>query len=343
MIEPMTAGPLVLGPVALLALALSSGLIILLRPWLARLALARPNERSSHRAPTPQGAGLAVMAATLAVAWTAIALTPDPAGNEGRAQFLVVTPATILLMVVGIIDGMRSLPVTLRLTAECVAVAAVIAALPPDLRILPQVSWSVERAGLFIGALWFVNLVNFMDGIDWMTVAELVPVTAAVMLMGPGTIGWSPAIVAAALLGAMLAFAPFNKPVAKLFLGDAGSLPIGLVLSWLLLQLAARGHLAAALILPLYYLADATFTLARRLANRELIWQAHRTHFYQRATAMGFSVLQVVGRVFAVNLILAALALVSVAAHDPLISATALTIAAAVVAMLLLHLARGSK
>jgi UDP-N-acetylmuramyl pentapeptide phosphotransferase/UDP-N-acetylglucosamine-1-phosphate transferase len=343
MIEPMTEGLLVLGPVALVALVLSSGLIILLRPWLARLALARPNERSSHHTPTPQGAGLAVMAATLGIAWTAITLTPDLAGNEGRAQFLALTSGAILLMVVGIIDDMRSLPVALRLTAECVALAAVITALPHDLRVLPQAPWPIERAGLFIGALWFVNIVNFMDGIDWMTVAELVPVSAAVMLIGPGILGWSPAIVAAALLGAMLAFAPCNKPVAKLFLGDAGSLPIGLVLSWLLLQLATRGQLAAALILPLYYLADATLTLARRLANREPIWQAHRTHFYQRATAMGFSVLQIVGRVFAVNLILAGLALVSVAAHDPLISVAMLAIAAAVVAMLLRHLARGSK
>jgi UDP-N-acetylmuramyl pentapeptide phosphotransferase/UDP-N-acetylglucosamine-1-phosphate transferase len=218
-----------------------------------------------------------------------------------------------------------------------------VAALPPDLRVLPQLPWPVERLGLFIGALWFVNLVNFMDGIDWMTVAEIVPVTAAIMLLGPATIGWQPAIVAAALLGAILGFAPFNKPVARLFLGDAGSLPIGLVLGWLLLQLAAGGHLAAAFILPLYYLTDATLTLARRLARGEPFWQAHRTHFYQRATAMGFGVPEVVGRVFAVNLALAALALLSVAAHDALISAAASAAAAAVVAGLLLQLARGRK
>ena len=97
----------------------------------------------------------------------------------------------------------------------------------------------------------------------------------------------------------MLGFAPFNKPVARLFLGDVGSLPIGLLLGWLLLQLAAKGHLAAALILPLYYLADATITLACRIARGEPIWQAHRTHFYQRATDNGFSVPAIVTRVFA--------------------------------------------
>ena len=110
-------------------------------------------------------------------------------------------------------------------------------------------------------------------------------------------------LVALALLGAMLGFAPFNRPVARLFLGDVGSLPIGLLLGWLLVLLAGDGHLAAALLLPLYYLADATITLGRRWPEGERVWQAHRTHFYQRATDRGFSVQQIVARVFVVNLV----------------------------------------
>ena len=106
-----------------------------------------------------------------------------------------------------------------------------------------------------------------------------------------------PALLASALLGAMIGFAPFNRPVARLFLGDVGSLPIGLLLGWLLLHSPARGHLAAALILPLYYLADATVTLARRIARGEPFWQAHRTHFYQRATDNGFTVPEIVTHV----------------------------------------------
>ncbi len=129
-----------------------------------------------------------------------------------------------------------------------------------------------------------MNLVNFMDGIDWMTVAEVVPLTATVALLGlSGTIPSSSTILAFALLGATLGFAPFNKPVAKLFLGDVGSLPIGLLLGWLLLRLAGAGEIVAALLLPLYYVADASFTLVRRIAAGEPFWQAHRSHFYQRA------------------------------------------------------------
>ena len=128
-------------------------------------------------------------------------------------------------------------------------------------------------------------------------------------------LGWlgefppSATIVAAALCGAMLGFAPFNRPVAKIFLGDVGSLPIGLLLGWCLLQLAYSQQIAAALLLPLYYLADATVTLLRRLTRREPFWAAHRSHFYQRATDNGFTVLRVVSEVFALNVGLAVLAI----------------------------------
>jgi UDP-N-acetylmuramyl pentapeptide phosphotransferase/UDP-N-acetylglucosamine-1-phosphate transferase len=110
----------------------------------------------------------------------------------------------------------------------------------------------------------------------------------------------------------MIGFAPFNRPVARLFLGDVGSLPIGLLLGWLLLNLAARGHMTAAVLLPLYYLADATATLGQRLVRGERITQAHRSHFYQRAMQNGFSVSEIVLRVFIVNVLLIALAAASI-------------------------------
>src|SRR5581483_8253583 len=125
-------------------------------------------------------------------------------------------------------------------------------------------------------------------------------------------------VVALALGGAVAGFAYFNRPAAKLFLGDVGSLPIGLLTGWLLVLLAGSGHLTAALLLPLYYLADATLTLLRRLSNGERVWQAHRTHYYQRATDRGFSATEIVARVFTINLVLAGLALITVLAGSHL-------------------------
>jgi UDP-N-acetylmuramyl pentapeptide phosphotransferase/UDP-N-acetylglucosamine-1-phosphate transferase len=329
-----------LAPVSIAAALLTAGLIALTWPWLRSYALARPNARSSHRQPTPQGGGIAVVVATLAVAWGAVALLHSLAPSES-GQFLAVTAAAIGLALVGAIDDLRTLPAAFRLVLQFIAVGAVIAVLPGEMRVLPALPWWLERACLLLGGVWLVNLVNFMDGIDWITVAETVPVAGAIVLLGAfGAIAQLPSLVAAALLGATLGFAPFNKPVARLFLGDVGSLPIGLLLGWLLLQLAASGHLAAALILPLYYLADATITLARRIAKGEPFWQAHRTHFYQRATDNGYTVPQIVARVFLVNLGLGALALVTVAADSIIVSLAALAASAALVAWLLATFAR---
>jgi UDP-N-acetylmuramyl pentapeptide phosphotransferase/UDP-N-acetylglucosamine-1-phosphate transferase len=276
-----------------------------------------------------------VVIAALAVAWAAIALLPSFVQNQS-GEFLALTGTATLLAVVGAIDDMHALPEAPRLALQFVAVGIAVAALPSELQVVPQVPWWLERACLFFGLVWFVNVVNFMDGIDWMTVAEVVPVAGALTLLGVfGTIGLLPTLVAAALLGAILGFAPFTRPVAVLFLGDAGSLPIGLLLGWLLLALAGNGHLAAACILPLYYVADATVTLARRLARGEPFWQAHRTHFYQRATDNGFTVPEIVARVFVVNLALAALALMAVAAQNVVASLAALAGGLALVAWLL--------
>ena len=161
-------------------------------------------------------------------------------------------------------------------------------------RVPTALSYLPKRTLMFITVLWFVSLVNFMDGIDWMIVAEVVPVTPALAVFDLlGALPLDATVVALALCGAIIGFAPFNRPVARLFLGVIGSLPIGL-LGWLLVLLAGHEHLVAALLLPLYYLTDATITVLRRLISGEPITQAHRSHFYQPALANGFSVFQVV-------------------------------------------------
>lgn len=296
-------------PLALLAAtALSALCIRAIHPLLIRYALARPNARSSHKVPTPQGAGIAVTSTTLLVACMAIAwITPVTTAHW------VLFAATVVIAIVGAVDDLRPLPVAPRFALQALCVAAALCALPADLQILPALPLWMERAVLVVGVLWFVNLTNFMDGLDWITVAEVVPVTATLALLSVvGALSLPTALIAAALCGAMLGFAPFNKPVAKMFLGDVGSLPIGLLLAWCLLQLAFAGHLAAAILLPLYYLCDATVTLLRRMARREPFWLAHRSHFYQRATDNGLTVIEVVSCVFALNIVLAALAGLSI-------------------------------
>jgi UDP-N-acetylmuramyl pentapeptide phosphotransferase/UDP-N-acetylglucosamine-1-phosphate transferase len=336
----------ILAVVAILAGLFSGGLIIALMPWLKAYALARPNARSSHREPTPQGGGIAVIVATLLAAWLGVSLAGRTAAGAS-GEVLALTLAALALAATGAVDDIRPLPVRLRLALQCAAVGLVLAFIPAESRIIPELPWWLERAGLLLGGIWFVNLTNFMDGIDWMTVAEAVPIAGAIILLGLlgflGVVPTPPLTVAVALFGAMIGFAPFNKPVARLFLGDVGSLPIGLLLAWLLFHVAASGHLAAAILLPLYYLADTALTLLRRALAREPVWQAHRSHFYQRATDGGFSVNAIVLRVFLVNLGLGALAMITVVRPHGSVSAAALGVGAAMVGILLESFARGRK
>src|ERR1700723_678289 len=238
----------------LAAALLSAGMTWALRPVLLRHALATPNARSSHRVPTPQGAGIAVIAATVAVAAAVTAC----AGTVAQSIPVAVFAAALFMAVVGFADDIKSIPVVTRLLLQALAVGAIIFTVPGEIRIAPPCPIWIERGLLLLAGLWFVNLVNFMDGLDWMTVAEIVPITGAIVRLGSlGAFPQPATLVAAALCGAMLGFAPFNRPVATIFLGDVGSLPIGLMLGWCLLQLAYHQQFAAALLLPMYYLLDA--------------------------------------------------------------------------------------
>ncbi|MGA9005876.1 MAG: glycosyltransferase family 4 protein [Xanthobacteraceae bacterium] len=316
-------------------------LIIFLRPVFKRYALARPNARSSHTIPTRQGGGIAVVAATIVVSVGILYTASDEAGTIPLA---IVFSAIVLIAIVGTVADIYPDYVVPRSLLQAIAVAAVIFSLPDGLRVAPLLPWWVERALLVFGGLWFVNLVNFMDGLDWMTVAEVVPVSAAVAAIGLQDMlpPWA-IVVSLALCGAMIGFAFFNRPVARLFLGDVGSLPIGLMLGWLLVLVAGNGAPVAAILLPLYYLADATITLLRRVLNGEKVWQAHRSHFYQRATDHGLTVIQIVRRVFVVNLLLAALALATVLRPSREFDIGALIAGAVLVAWLLLSFVRSRR
>ena len=318
------------------AAIVSAVLILIVRPHLLKHALASPNARSSHRIPTPQGAGIAVIVATLVIGGLALASFAQAGSNFPAGLFA----ATLFIAALGFADDIRPVPVLPRLLLQAIAVGAVVLAGSCDVRITPMLPVWIERGLLVLAGLWFVNLVNFMDGLDWMTAAEVVPVTAALALLGlAGELPLTTAIIAAALCGAMIGFAPFNRPVATIFLGDVGSLPIGLLLGWCLLQLAGQ-HPAAALLLPLYYLTDATVTLLRRLMRRESFWVAHRSHFYQRATDNGFTVTQVVSELFTLNIVLAALAAFSIKAASPTAEFALFAVGAAAVAATMLRFSR---
>jgi len=247
--------------------------------WLRkRQILDHPNERSSHSRPTPRGGGLAVTPVIL-LGWLVLAGLGDMLWRQ-----LIVMAGALALLVLSWRDDRASLPARVRLLVHAAAVAAGLWALPDHQFVFQGLLpfWA-DRLAAAILWVWFLNLFNFMDGIDGITGVETLCLSAGLMLMSPAT------EQSAVLAGAAIGFLIWNWHPAKIFLGDSGSVPLGYLLAWLLLRLAAQGMWAAALILPAYYLADATITISKRALRGEKIWQAHRQHFYQRAVQGGAS------------------------------------------------------
>ena len=232
---------------------LSALLIAILRPILMRHLLAHPNDRSSHTIATPQGAGLAVMASVFAGCALGVVFWVD--GSEPKLLGVLVAAAGLTLL--GAIDDAHSLSVWSRLQGQFLAAIVVVGTLPGDFRLFPGLMPAVvEDVLLVLGTVWWVNAVNFLDGLDWMMVVQVVPMTLGIVVLHAlGAVPDSVGLLALALLGATLGFAVFNKHPAQIFLGDAGSLPIGLILAFMLI-VVAHSNLAAALLLSLYTLAD---------------------------------------------------------------------------------------
>jgi UDP-N-acetylmuramyl pentapeptide phosphotransferase/UDP-N-acetylglucosamine-1-phosphate transferase len=311
----------------LLALALTWSLTGLY--WRATIAHGRlesPSDRGMHAVPVPSGAGAAMVAATLL-------LWPLWRGTTAGADAVLLT-ALAALAAISWLDDRRGLPPLLRLAAHAAAVTLLLAAAGPEHRMLPVLPLAAERVALGLSWLWFINLFNFMDGIDGLAGTEAVAVAAGyVLVVTVAGVLDPPDRLALVIAGAAAGYLFWNWHPAKVFMGDTGSIALGFLLGWLMIDLAWRGFWAAAVILPLYFVADATLTLVRRLMRGAKPWQPHRQHAYQRAVLAGTPPSAVVLRTAAANATLVMLAVVSI--RHPVL---AMASAAGTVAGLLAHL-----
>ena len=260
---------------------------LLRRYALFRSILDIPNDRSSHTSPTPRGGGVAIVVAFGA---GTIALAMIGAVPPSTAYALV--GAGLIAAVTGFLDDHRSVTPAWRLVAHFAAAAWALTwlgGLPP----LQLVGRAVDL-GLIgdllatVGLVWLLNLYNFMDGIDGIAGVEALTVCFGAMLLytsRPDTGGeWAlPGLLALASLG----FLAWNFPPARIFMGDAGSGFIGLMLGVLTVRAAMvnPSWLWSWMILLGVFIVDATVTLVRRLVRRKRLDQAHRSHAYQHAAA----------------------------------------------------------
>lgn len=243
-------------------------LILLLKTPLVTIALDRPNERSLHSRVTPRTGGIAIVA-SITIVWALM----------GQVYFWIAP--LLLLLAVSLVDDMRGLPVILRLLAQLAVSAGFVTV------VLSGSSWwPVILAVLTI--TWMINLYNFMDGADGLA-------------GGMALFGFSSYAVAAYIAGNMqfammngtiavasTAFLLFNFYPARIFLGDAGSVPLGFLAGAIGLFGWKQNFWPSWFPLLVFspFIIDASVTLLKRLLHGEKLWEAHRNHYYQRVIQM---------------------------------------------------------
>ena len=280
--------------------AVAAIVIAALVPWLARWAhssgvlLDVPNERSSHRVPTPRVGGAAIVIAVLAaLAVPGMIGGMVAAAPVAHAGVLVVGALAVVAM--SFVDDVRSLSAMLRLAGHVVVAAVVAIDVGP---------WPLHGAvdgvpivSMAVGGLWIVGLINaynFMDGIDGLAGGQAVVAACGWAIVGVLTGAPQVTGLALALGAASAAFLGFNWHPARVFGGDTGSAFLGYAFA--VMPVAAAPSAAAFAAAPLFvwpFVVDAGFTFLRRLARGEYVVKAHRSHLYQRLVATGRSHRQV--------------------------------------------------
>ncbi len=273
--------------IILFALFASLALTGLLRRYaLAASLLDIPNERSSHSLPTPRGGGVAIVIIFLLGIVLLFKL-----GLLATATLWAFLGAGAWVAVVGFIDDHQHIPARWRLLAHFIAAAwglfwIGVAPLSLSNTATIELGWIGAILGAFY-LVWLLNLYNFMDGIDGLASIEAITVCVGGVLLTVLGAGVSNQVyVLLLLIAAVSGFLIWNYPPAKIFMGDAGSGFLGLILGLFSLQAAwqAPQFFWSWLILLGVFIVDATWTLVQRFLRGEKVYEAHRSHAYQFAS-----------------------------------------------------------
>lgn len=245
--------------------------------------LQMPNHRSSHEKPTVSGGGLGI-----AVAGTLFVL-PSLAGDHSMMAWAILVSAVGGL--VGFLDDKLDLPARFRIVLHILLVGLLIYATlglsAPEFTVGGLVALLTWGMVLFLG-VWWINLFNFMDGIDGIAASEaifILGVAAFFVVLGDfGEAAWTVLLPLCVVTAACMGFLLLNWPPARIFMGDAGSNYLAFFALSMALISFANGYISAAvwIILPAAFVSDATVTLLRRMLTGEKWFAAHREHTYQR-------------------------------------------------------------
>lgn len=270
---------------------------------LSRSIISIPNERSLHSTPTPVGGGLAII-----IAWyTSISVLYFFDLLEQKL-FLALLSG-IILTIVSLIDDLTELKPSIRLVFQFITAILAFYFLG-GLRQFIIPSFDIDYRFILypvtvIGIVWFINLFNFMDGVDGFASLEAIIISLLMFFLSGSAINLI-------LIASVSGFLYWNWPKAKIFMGDVGSTQLGFIL--VVLGIYAHNTLQFSILnwimisSPFWF--DATLTLYRRWRNGEKLGEAHRKHTYQRLVRAGFSHLQVDMFLLVLNLIVVVMILI---------------------------------
>lgn len=259
-----------------------------------------PGERSNHKIAVPRGGGIAIMVTSIIVLFVCIWLY--------QLNFAHLIMAIMIVGAISFIDDVHGLSPLTRSVFHIIAIITLMQTLPTEVN--PYL-WLFFVFGLYV----FMNFYNFMDGIDGSATVGAIHIGFSTFIIAfldkkvllPKEIS----VIALVIIGTSCAFLLFNWSPAKAFLGDVGSITLGLICGWLMINLFVCGYMASSVIIPMYYMADSGLTLLIRIWKKKKIWSSHSEHFFQKAVRMGNSHAQVTSRIIIVNCILFVLSLLA--------------------------------
>ncbi|MEM7617241.1 MAG: glycosyltransferase family 4 protein, partial [Pseudomonadota bacterium] len=265
-----------------------------------------PLNRSNHQNITPRGGGIAIFASIIIIYTAFIFL------YSKNLYDLLPIICLVPILIISFIDDIKNINFIARVAVQLISVSAGIyiiyfspensllslfshlldtdsQLLVGDNYVLPRlfpnfIPLYLELLLIGIGWIWFINLYNFMDGIDGITVTQTITIAIGIIAMTLIASYDSKYIyLSLAIIGAILGFAIYNWHPAKIFMGDIGSVSLGYLLGFLLIELSLNGSYLAIILFLSYYLSDSGITITKRLIAGKKIWQAHSEHFYQQA------------------------------------------------------------
>ncbi|MAI28604.1 MAG: hypothetical protein CMP38_00180 [Rickettsiales bacterium] len=295
-------------------------------PFLKKNSLLdHPSSRSNHEKSMPKGGGIILMPAIIISISLYFYIE-----NSINTKWLVFLLSIFFLFLVSLIDDIKSLPATFRLIVHSLCVIISVYYMKGDIVSFLGNSDITKELNLnesllfysltlliILSWLWLINLFNFMDGMDGLTSLQMIFLALTINFFSlMNYFDQNFQFLSLVIFSTFLSFFRHNKPSAKIFLGDSGSIPCGYIAGFVLIEsLLKQEPLFSILIILLYFILDSTITLFIRLIKNRNLFIAHSDHFYQRMIRKGYSHKYVLKKVLLLFIFLIFISLVSLKYH----------------------------